>query len=114
MGMLGGISQTMWPDHCVQGSTGAQIHKDLAFEKVSILRRALSPTTVFNGARLPFGERQVVQKGTAHHVDSYSGFFDNAHGHDTGLNTLLKDHNIVCSVLACRLRAARRLAIDSR
>ena len=30
-GQLGGLPQTMWPDHCVQGSQGARIHEDFEF-----------------------------------------------------------------------------------
>ena len=28
-----GVDQVMWPTHCVQGSTGAEFHKDLVVKK---------------------------------------------------------------------------------
>jgi len=50
-----GSLESLWPDHCVQNSMGAQIHP-------SIL--ALNPKT-------------IIQKGTDIEIDSYSAFFDN-------------------------------------
>lgn len=52
---LHGHDQILWPDHCVQGSPGAQLHPDLAWEKVSAITR----------------------KGTEAEADSYSGFRNN-------------------------------------
>ncbi len=52
---LYGRSQTLWPDHCVQESAGAQIHPQ------------------FSAARLD----AIVRKGTDRLVDSYSGFRNN-------------------------------------
>ncbi len=43
-----------WPPHCVQGSHGAELHKDL---------------------RLPVGT-SIVRKGADKSVDAYSGFLD--------------------------------------
>jgi nicotinamidase/pyrazinamidase len=51
-------AQVMWPDHCVQGTLGAEFHPHLARAAGDI----------------------VVRKGTVAHVDSYSGFGDGA-GH---------------------------------
>lgn len=65
---LEGISQILWPQHCVQGTAGAEFHADLDFR---------------------LGE-PVVRKGQDKKVDSYSGFFDNARRHDTGLHALLQ------------------------
>ena len=47
-----GVKQVMWPTHCVQGTYGAEFHKDLP-------QRA---------------DEVVVDKGTLERVDSYSGF----------------------------------------
>lgn len=40
---LGGLPQTMWPDHCVQNSRGAEIHSDFTFEHVCFVLHALWP-----------------------------------------------------------------------
>jgi nicotinamidase/pyrazinamidase len=69
---LDGISQIMWPDHCVQGTFGAEFAKGL------------------NVDRIPF----VVQKGTDRNIDSYSGFFDNGHRKETRLHALLQSQQI--------------------
>ena len=70
--ILNGIPQFMWPDHCVQGTFGAEFHKDLNREKVT----------------------HIVQKGTNPDFDSYSGFQDNNHLVITGLDDFLKYHDI--------------------
>lgn len=69
---LNGISQVMWPVHCVQGTFGAEFHSDL--------ERDLGT--------------YIVQKGTNVEVDSYSAFFDNQHLVDTGLLNYLKKNDI--------------------
>ncbi len=69
---LNGISQFMWPDHCVQGTFGAEFHKDLDRSKVS----------------------HIVQKGKNKEIDSYSGFQDNNHFMKTDLEDYLKFHDI--------------------
>ena len=53
---LGGLEQILWPDHCVQGTPGAELHPDLDVSRVA----------------------EVFRKGTDPAVDSYSAFFDNA------------------------------------
>ncbi|GGZ31615.1 bifunctional pyrazinamidase/nicotinamidase [Echinicola pacifica] len=58
-----GEDQILWPDHCVQGSFGAEFHQDLKQSNW----------------------RKVFQKGQNKLVDSYSGFHDNARKADTGL-----------------------------
>ncbi len=41
---ISGISQTLWPDHCVQGTRGAEFHDDLDSDKFSlILRKGMDP-----------------------------------------------------------------------
>ena len=64
--LLNGLDQVLWPDHCVQGSAGAEFHPDLETDKIS----------------------QVFQKGTNPEIDSYSGFFDNGQKKSTGLGDL--------------------------
>jgi len=70
----------MWPDHCLQNSSGAQLHKDLVVKK--------SDT--------------IVRKGTNLHIDSYSAFYDNDHKTASNLAPTLKQHGItdvyVCGI----------------
>ena len=65
---LFGLSQILWPVHCVQETRGAEFAADL--DSVGIQR--------------------VFQKGLDPQVDSYSGFFDNDHRNDTGLADFLQ------------------------
>lgn len=66
---LYGTGQTLWPDHCVQGTMGAMLHPDLMTDKIAaIFRKGMNPD-----------------------VDSYSGFYDNMHKISTGLSGYLKD-----------------------
>ena len=67
---LNGIQQIAWPDHCVQGTRGAEFVAGLNSESVD----------------------HVVQKGTDCQIDSYSGFFDNDGRSATGMAALLKKH----------------------
>jgi len=69
---LHGLPQVLWPDHCVQGTRGAELHP-------SIPRNRLAA---------------VFQKGTNRTVDSYSGFFDNGRRHDTGLAAWLRERAV--------------------
>ena len=69
---LNGMPQFMWPDHCVQGTFGAEIHGDLDISKVT----------------------HVVRKGLNPDVDSYSGFQDNSHFVKTDLDDYHKSKNI--------------------
>lgn len=69
---LNGIPQFMWPDHCVQGTFGAEFHQDL---------------------NIPEGAH-IVQKGKNPDFDSYSGFQDNNHFVKTDLDDFLKYHDI--------------------
>lgn len=69
---LNGIQQFMWPDHCVQGSHGAEFHKDLNTSKIN----------------------HIVRKGTSPEIDSYSAFQDNNHFMQTDLDNYLKEKNI--------------------
>ena len=64
---LHGLSQTLWPDHCIAGSTGAALHPALDTRRIAA----------------------VFRKGMDRHIDSYSAFFDNGHRHDTCLAAYL-------------------------
>ena len=65
---LNGLRQILWPDHCIQGSTGAEFPDSLDLKPAVALFR----------------------KGTDPEVDSYSGFFDNGRRHRTGLAEWLR------------------------
>jgi nicotinamidase/pyrazinamidase len=64
------LDQVLWPNHCVQGTHGAQLAAALDRDRIS----------------------EVIQKGTDPNLDSYSGFFDNAHRKATGLEDCLRRH----------------------
>lgn len=68
----GAIGPVLWPDHCVQGTQGAQFHNDL---KVDLADK-------------------IIQKGMNPNVDSYSGFQDNDKKTETGLREYLNLSNI--------------------
>ena len=55
--------QTLWPDHCVQGTAGAEFHPDLVWSKAQL----------------------IIRKGFRTHIDSYSAFFENDRKTPTGL-----------------------------
>ena len=74
---IDGIPQVLWPDHCVQGSFGAEIHADLDLRPI----------------------RAVVRKGTDPRVDSYSGFRDNRADRPTGLAALLRELGVAAVVV---------------
>ncbi len=65
-------AQTLWPDHCVQGSRGAEFHPSL---------------------RLPQAEL-IVRKGFRREIDSYSAFFENDRATPTGLFGYLKERGL--------------------
>ena len=64
--------QTLWPDHCVQGTDGAAFHPALVCTKAEL----------------------VVRKGFRRDIDSYSAFFENDHKTPTGLGGYLKERGI--------------------
>lgn len=64
---LYGISQILWPDHCIQNSPGADFHPDL--DQTRFVK--------------------IFYKGMDPKIDSYSGFFDNGHKIATGLGDYL-------------------------
>ena len=73
--------QTLWPDHCIQGTKGAEFHKDLITYPASL----------------------IIRKGMNPAIDSYSAFYENDHSTGTGLAGYLREHNIkrvICAGLA--------------
>lgn len=77
LGKLDGLDQVMWPDHCVQGTRGADF-------VAGPIKEAVRSGKV----------HKVFQKGTDVKVDSYSGFFDNGRRKSTGLSEYLKSKGI--------------------
>lgn len=69
---LHGLQQVLWPDHCVQGTKGAEFNSSLDQKHI----------------------QKVFQKGTDPRIDSYSGFFDNGKRKDTGLHNYLESLGI--------------------
>ena len=67
-GLVGGIAQTLWPVHCVQGSHGAAFHPDLNSDPADL----------------------IVRKGFRPQLDSYSAFFENDRSTSTGLDGYLR------------------------
>ena len=63
--------QVLWPDHCVQGSSGAAFHPDLRVDADLILRKGFRPQ-----------------------IDSYSAFFENDQSTSTGLEGYLRTRGI--------------------
>ena len=64
--------QVLWPDHCVQGSKGAEFHPDLNIEQANA----------------------IIRKGSNPFIDSYSAFFENDRKTPTGLDGYLKSLEI--------------------
>jgi nicotinamidase/pyrazinamidase len=69
---LEGLSQVLWPNHCVQGTHGANFPQTL------------------NRFRID----HIIRKGTWPSIDSYSAFFDNARRKATGLADYLRSFEI--------------------
>ncbi|MGE5149037.1 MAG: bifunctional nicotinamidase/pyrazinamidase [Rhodospirillaceae bacterium] len=65
--------QTLWPAHCVQGTTGAEFHPDLDTTKAEM----------------------IVRKGFHRGIDSYSAFRENDRMTRTGLDGYLKARGIM-------------------
>jgi nicotinamidase/pyrazinamidase len=74
-------AQTLWPDHCIQASRGAEFHAALAWTKAEL----------------------VIRKGFRNEIDSYSAFFENDRRTPTGLTGYLRERGftrVFCSGLA--------------
>jgi nicotinamidase/pyrazinamidase len=65
-------TQVLWPDHCVQGTDDANLHKDLKLPKAEL----------------------IIRKGFHKDVDSYSAFLEADRKTMTGLAGYLKDRGI--------------------
>lgn len=74
--------QILWPDHCLQGTPGADFHPDVSLT----VEKAMA----------------VIRKGYNPAVDSYSGFFENDHRTPTGLAGLLRELGVT-RVFLCGL-----------
>ncbi|QAA81002.1 bifunctional nicotinamidase/pyrazinamidase [Aequorivita sp. H23M31] len=77
-----GQPQTLWPDHCVQETFGAQFHPELNTERWDA----------------------IFRKGTDREIDSYSAFYDNGHMKSTGLADYLKEKG-ASQIFICGLAA---------
>jgi nicotinamidase/pyrazinamidase len=77
---LDGLTQILWPVHCVQDTPGARLVPSLE-------KRELAA---------------VFRKGTDRNIDSYSGFFDNGKRKATGLGEWLREHGVT-EVSVCGL-----------
>jgi nicotinamidase/pyrazinamidase len=70
--------QVLWPDHCVQGTWGAQFNPGLSAAKAEL----------------------VLRKGYHREIDSYSAFFENDHATPTGLCGYLRERGFTRVFLA--------------
>lgn len=65
-------TQVLWPDHCVQGTKGADFHPNLDITKADT----------------------IIRKGFRKEIDSYSAFYENDQKTRTGLAGYLRDRGI--------------------
>ena len=70
--------QTLWPDHCVQGSKGAEFHPALRLTQAEL----------------------ILRKGFRPQIDSYSAFFENDRVTPTGLAGYLRERGLTRVYLA--------------
>jgi nicotinamidase/pyrazinamidase len=70
--------QTLWPDHCVQGSRGAEFHPSLQLTRAEL----------------------ILRKGFRPQIDSYSAFFENDRTTATGLAGYLRERSLTRVFLA--------------
>jgi len=66
---LEGMKQTLWPDHCVQGTEGSRFHPNLGTNRIEA----------------------IFRKGVDRGIDSYSAFYDNGHLKSTGMAGYLRE-----------------------
>jgi nicotinamidase/pyrazinamidase len=69
---LEGLTQVLWPMHCVQGTAGADFAPGLQRSRIT----------------------HVTRKGMDAAIDSYSGFFDNGHRQKTDLDAFLRERDV--------------------
>ena len=67
------ITQTLWPEHCLQHTHGAALHPALD---------------------IPHAEL-ILRKGFRRHIDSYSAFLENDHRTPTGLAGYLRERGLM-------------------
>ena len=65
-------AQTLWPDHCVQGTAGALLHPQLAADRAEL----------------------IIRKGFRREIDSYSAFHENDRHTPTGLSGYLRERGL--------------------
>ena len=70
--------QTLWPDHCVQGTAGAAFHSQLSTERAEL----------------------CIRKGFRSEIDSYSAFYENDRRTPTGLAGYLRERGLTRIFLA--------------
>ena len=64
--------QTLWPDHCVQGTRGAEFHPALTLPRAEL----------------------ILRKGFRREIDSYSAFFENDRTTATGMAAYLRERGL--------------------
>jgi nicotinamidase/pyrazinamidase len=64
--------QILWPDHCIQGTTGAEFRRDLDIPHAQM----------------------IIRKGYRLKIDSYSALFENDHNTPTGLAGYLRERGL--------------------
>lgn len=64
--------QTLWPDHCIRGTAGADFHPDLRVDRAQL----------------------IIRKGFRRDLDSYSAFYENDRQTATGLTGYLRERGI--------------------
>lgn len=70
--------QVLWPDHCVQGSIGAEFHRGLDIPQAEL----------------------IIRKGYRQTIDSYSAFYENDRTTPTGLAGYLRERGLTRVFLA--------------
>lgn len=70
-------SQVLWPDHCIQGTKGADFHEALVTDAADM----------------------VIRKGFRAPIDSYSAFFENDKKTTTGLHGYLQNRAVTAVTL---------------
>ena len=64
--------QTLWPDHCIQGTEGAAFHPQLKTDRAEL----------------------VIRKGFRGEINSYSAFYENDRRTPTGLAGYLRERGL--------------------
>ncbi|HEU4659074.1 MAG TPA: bifunctional nicotinamidase/pyrazinamidase [Pseudolabrys sp.] len=71
-------TQILWPDHCIQATSGAEFHRDLDIPHAAL----------------------VLRKGFRPNIDSYSAFYENDHKTATGLSGYLRERGFKRTFIA--------------